>query len=185
MQPLSNIDHPYLNMTTIGLASALMLSSSISGFVSYTKIGDATGLGNIKALLSSVALLSLLSSILLGIGVFLVYRQGSAFKGFFGISVLILSVLFMFISGIFYSIVAVRLRGNDTFTTSRKTAITSAVMSFSGLAIVGTTFLIGHLSRKPSTIQTRAQTLVEQKPAYTDLRGASLQLSQLQTAASI
>ena len=192
--------HPYLNMATLGLTSVLMITSLISGFISYTKLASSdTNLGNTKTLLMTASLLSLLAAIFLGIGIFLIYRHSqkleAAFRGFFSVSLLLLSVLFILTSGILYSIVAFRLtfrtdtsgtKFKNTYGTSYKAAVVSAIMSLSGLGLLGTSFLVARfMMRKPSTVGVATGTRVVEKSSYTALGGAAEQLSQLRTAASI
>ena len=192
--------HPYLNMSTLGLSIILMIASSVSGFISYTKLQSSdTNLGNTKTLLLSASLLSLLAAIFLGIGIFLIYRHSqkleAAFKGFFSVSLLLLSILFMLTSGILYSIVAFRLltrtdttgtKFKDTFGTSYKATVASAIMSLGGLGILGISFLVARfMLRKPTTVGAPTGTQIEQKAPYTTLGGAAEQLSQLQTASGI
>nr|QBK87904.1 MAG: hypothetical protein LCMAC202_02650 [Marseillevirus LCMAC202] len=195
-QVKSATGHPKLNMGILGASSGLMFISAISGFISYSKL---SGLKDTKNLLLGASLLSLLSTLMLGFGIFLIYRHNkkmdAAFKGFFSFALLVLSGLFMFISGIMYAIAAVQIAtrtdpsGNkykDTYRTSYTTAVISAFMTLGGLGAVGISFLTAlvvmrkkprHIGPPPVTTQVRQRA----PPQYS----AESILSQLQTATGI
>ncbi len=146
--------HPKLNMGILGASSGLMTISAISGFISYGTLGSDSGLKGTKNLLLGASLLSLLSALMLVFGIFLIHRHHekmeAAFRGFFSFALLVLSGLFMLISGIMYAVATVQIATGedsngdkymDTYRTAYTSALISTIATLGGLGAVGISFL--------------------------------------------
>nr|QBK87614.1 MAG: hypothetical protein LCMAC201_05270 [Marseillevirus LCMAC201] len=186
--------HPKLNMGILGTSSGLMVTSAISGFISYSKL-DTPELKGTKNLLLGASLLSLISSLLLGLGVFLIYRHHekmeAAFKGFFSFGLLVLSGSLMFISGIMYAVAAVQLatgkdssgkKYKDVHRTSYTAAVVSTVMTLGGLGAVGISFLTAILVLRKKELHLGLPPVITQVVQTAPEYDAESILSQLRTA---
>ena len=170
--------HPIM----LGISSSLMLISAISGFVGYGKVSNA----EIKKMLMSAALLSLLSALLLGVGMILVHRGTVNMNTTFSLILLVLAGLLILVSGIIYAAAAAKIREQQNKAGHVPTVLAST-LSFISLVVMGIIFVLALLAirkKQPEQIGLVGvpPTLV---PSYGAGDSAEEQLKQLRTGASV
>lgn len=180
-------DHPTLNTVILSMASALMFSCSISGFVAHSKLAATTATHRTRGFLMGASIFSLIAVALLIVGIFLVRYHSNkmepAFTSWFSIGILITSVVLMLISGITYAVVASRL-SKTTYTTAHRFATVSSVLTFGAIAILAVSFITA-LFAMGKKQQTFPRPTLDLKPSYLQKDGAMKQLHQLQTGEGV
>ena len=117
-----------------------MLISTISNFVGFGKTTNV----EIKRMLMSAALLSLLAAILLGIGAFLTHRLS--------VVLLIFAGLLVLVSGIISTAAAAKIRGQQNKSGYAPTVLASG-MSFIALVLVCIVCLLALMSNRGQRLQ--------------------------------
>jgi len=182
--------HPTFNTVILGISSALTTISAISGFISYGKLGNDPEVNQAKKMILTASLLSLFSAILLGLGLFLIHRHAvkmeSTFKGFFSLTLLTITGLFVLVSGIIYSVAAAKIN-KQKYGTAHSTAVVSAVLTFIGFGLLCMSLLMAFMAlrKQPQMIRPTLSTPSNLIPPYTNVDSAKQQLEQLQTGSRV
>ena len=176
---------PMLNMVILGMTSGLALASSISGFVGTSQLKEEN-VKTAKNMLMIASIFSLLASLLLGLSVYLIHRHKTkmepAFKGFFSMAVLVVSLMLLLISGIMF-VIGMGKIDKASHGSAHAASFSAVIMSFVGVIslIVSLVTAIASLTKKHK-IEAPINTGVNQKAPYTDPQGATRQLGELKQA---
>lgn len=158
---------PMINIIILSVTILLMLTSTITGFISYSKLGKDAELKSIKTLLLFASIVSIFSLLLLGLALFFLFFK--KIGNMFLLITLGVTAVMMLIAGILFIMASGKIKKyNDRYKASRTMATLASIINFCSFGAVVSSFVIAMLtsnmmkSKSVKTVETGAKTKPEE-----------------------